>query len=267
MLSIIICSVDANLLKQVSDNIAETVGVPYEFLVADNKSANEGICKVYNRLAAQAQYPYLCFIHEDVVLHTNGWGKVLCKLLADNTIGLVGISGTVYKSKYAGTWSSCQSIFYRTNSIQHFKKHLKPIINNINPENAPFAEVAVIDGVFIATRKDVFSCNKFDEKLLSGFHGYDIDYSIQVRQQFKVIVSYEILLEHLSEGKLSDQWISSSLLVHKKWNQQLPIAAMFIESETMHFNDYLALKTLLAVALNNSGNKRLVLENYVKLIC
>lgn len=266
MLSILICSVNASLLKQVSANIAATVAVTYELLVADNKITSEGICKVYNRLAAQAQYPYLCFIHEDVLLHSIGWGKTLIDLLADKSIGLVGISGTVYKSKYAGSWSCCQPSLYRTNSIQHFKNSATPIATNTSYENSVYEEVAVIDGVFMAIRKDMFQQFWFDENLLSEFHCYDIDYSMQVKQRYKVVVSYAILLEHFSEGKLSNDWLSSSLLVHKKWQKKMPVATEVIGDDTKNYNDYLAVKNVLAVALKSKGNKTLVMSHFVLLL-
>ena len=81
MLSVLICSINGELLRQVKQNIAETVGVPYEILVWDNKASNDGICKVYNRLASDAQYPLLLFVHEDVTFETMNWGQKLAQKL------------------------------------------------------------------------------------------------------------------------------------------------------------------------------------------
>ncbi len=66
MISIIICSVNQNYLKDVAENISNSIGVEYELLVWDNREAKKGLCEVYNMMAAKARYDYLCFLHEDI---------------------------------------------------------------------------------------------------------------------------------------------------------------------------------------------------------
>ena len=266
MISIIICSKNPAYLNALTQNISETIGISYELLAFDNRLSKKGIAAVYNSQAAKARYETLCFVHEDIVIHTVGWGMILKNLLANKSVGLVGISGAVFKSKYPGIWSSCETNLYRTNSIQHFKNSIEPVITNINPENATHENVVVIDGVFMATRKNIFLNNKFDEILLKGFHGYDIDYSIQIGQQYKVLVSFEILIEHLSEGILSPVWLKDSIHVHKKWSKALPLQSNLLAAEQIHLNDYLAMQNLMSVALKYKGNKKIVLLNYLKLI-
>ena len=264
MISIIICSQNPAYLQALTQNIEESVGISYELLAIDNKDSKKGIASVYNEAAAKAHYNILCFIHEDIRIHTIDWGHVLVNTLSDENIGLVGISGAVFKSKYPATWSACESNLYRTHSIQHFKNISLPVETNINPLNEKKTLVAVIDGVFMATRKNVFTKFSFDEKLLSGFHGYDIDYSIQVSQKYNMVVSFEILLEHFSEGNFNTQWLNSSIAVHKKWKKKLPSKTLLMSKSTIRFNDYLAINSLLNVALKHNGNKRLVLLNYFR---
>ena len=74
MISVLICSIDTELLNNVRTNIAETIGVPFEILYLDNRNEKKGICQVYNELAERARFPYLCFLHEDVILNANDWG-------------------------------------------------------------------------------------------------------------------------------------------------------------------------------------------------
>ena len=62
----------------------------------------------------------------------------------------------------------------------------------------------------------------FDEKLLTGFHGYDLDLSLAIGKHYKVGVTYEILAEHFSEGTLNTDWLRSALLIHQKWADCLP---------------------------------------------
>jgi hypothetical protein len=266
MISIIVCSANAELLTKFKLNVDVTIGVTYELLAYDNRLACKGIAEVYNKMASEAAYDILCFVHEDVIIHTDGWGAGIKKLLSNKDIGLVGISGAVYKSKYPGTWSTCDSSLYRTHSIQHFKNSAQPVVTNVNPDNESQAAVAVIDGVFMATRKEVFHDYSFDSNLLKGFHGYDIDYSMQVAQKYQLVVSYELLVEHLSEGKLNDMWLRDSLLVHEKWKPKIPVQVSPVDSSIKKQSDYQSCCCTLGIALKVPGYKKLILFYYLELL-
>ena len=266
MISIVVCSTNPDLLETLKLNIEQTVGTKYELIVHDNRENKIGLCAVYNALAQTAQFDLLCFVHEDIIMHTHGWGEKLIELLLNPEIGLVGISGAVYKSNYPGTWSTCDRSLYRTNAIQHFVNLEQPVISKINPGNSSSSLVAVIDGVFMATRKDVFNQIGFDEDLLKGFHGYDSDFSLSVGQHYKVVVSNEILLEHLSQGNLSAEWLASSLLVHEKWKHMLPVKVEEIAEDLKKKSDYNSCRSVLAVGLQFPGNKKIVSKYYYHLI-
>ena len=82
MFSIIVCSIRPNEAERLRKNIEETIGVPFEFLAYDNRGTGKGICQVYNECAEKAQYPYLCFVHEDIEFTTNKWGEKIAEKLA-----------------------------------------------------------------------------------------------------------------------------------------------------------------------------------------
>ncbi len=55
---------------------------------------------MYNFLASKAQYPYWCFIHEDIRFDTMIWAENLKKAFDEYpALGLIGIAGAKYKSK------------------------------------------------------------------------------------------------------------------------------------------------------------------------
>ena len=55
MVSIIICSVSPHLLKELQQNIAQTIGIEYEIIAIDNREQHWPIAKVYNYAAQQAK--------------------------------------------------------------------------------------------------------------------------------------------------------------------------------------------------------------------
>jgi Glycosyltransferase like family len=226
MISIIICSKNSSLAEMLAKNIAVTIGVPYEIIAIDNSIHNNSICSIYNKGGSRAKYPLLCFIHEDVLFRTIDWGINLCNHFKNESIGVIGVAGSDSFSKVPSTWSNA-FISKEVNIIQHQNKNLKATTHlhfTHNDKKEVKKQVIAIDGVFIAVRKSVFDKNKFDEVLLHGFHGYDIDYSLQIAKAYKNYVTFDILLEHFSEGNLNKAWLQSAFLIAKKWKNSLPLS-------------------------------------------
>src|ERR1700712_657845 len=107
MFSIIVCSINAVYLEQLKVNLDQTVGHAFELLVWNNQLEQRPITEVYNLLASKAQYPYWCFIHEDIRFDTKDWAGNLLKAFDDHPeTGLIGIAGAKYKSKTPSGWST-----------------------------------------------------------------------------------------------------------------------------------------------------------------
>uniref|UniRef100_UPI00197DC0CD glycosyltransferase n=1 Tax=Olivibacter sp. XZL3 TaxID=1735116 RepID=UPI00197DC0CD len=212
MISIIVASVDKHLLDQLKRNIKRTIGVPYEIIAFENSDGQNGLCKLYNEGANAANYEILCFSHEDVLFQTPNWGKKIVDIFRNTPdLGLLGVAGSTYKSIIPSSWSppfDYNESTWRINILQGFKN--KPLIEKHdfrNPKNELLSSVASIDGVWMCSTKKIILEHPFDEALLTGFHGYDVDISIKISQQYKVYVTHEVLLKHLSE--VSALWSTS----------------------------------------------------------
>ena len=230
MISIIISSANNNYLEAVKDSIAKTIGCEYEFLAYENAKGERGICEIYNQGADEARYDILCFMHEDIEYKTQDWGKIVLRIFSENpSLGLLGVAGGDYKSLAPSSWFNFEAPASfpgkkYVNLIQGFNSIYKePVHEFCNPKDQKLAEVACVDGLWMCTKKTSFPSFKFDEKLLKGFHGYDIDYSIAVGQNYKVGVTFEILLHHFSEGGSTKEWVEAQAKIHKKWSSILPI--------------------------------------------
>ncbi|WP_192350917.1 glycosyltransferase [Algoriphagus sp. Y33] len=230
MISIIICSANKPYLDAVKESIAKTIGCEYEILSYENAKGEHGICEIYNQGAAEARYDIVCFMHEDIEYKTQDWGKIVLRTFSENpSLGLLGVAGGDYKSLAPSSWFNFEApaVFpgnKYVNLIQGFKSvHKEPVLEFCNPKDQKLAEVACVDGLWMCTKKSISTTLKFDEMLLKGFHGYDIDYSIAVGQKYTVGVTFDVLIHHLSEGKFEDLWLLEILKVHKKWSRILPI--------------------------------------------
>lgn len=223
MLSLIVCSVNPLLLENMKQSAATTVGVEHEWLVFDNRADNLGICEVYNQLALQAVHPYIVFLHEDLILKTKDWGKYLLEVFnSDDTIGLIGVAGSDYKSRFMSGWYSGGSGKDYFNIIHRLAEKDKVLYFPEKWEKNE-VEVVCIDGVFMACPKSVWSSKRFDQDLLKGFHFYDIDFSLRVAASKKVWVSNQIALVHLTVGgDFGDRWIEQAFIFHEEKKRLLP---------------------------------------------
>jgi len=226
MISIIICSVDSKRLDLLKKNIDRTIGVPYEIIVIENSKNLYGICSAYNEGGKKSIFPFLCFMHEDVMIDTENWGILVCKYLSNPTIGLIGVAGGDAKSLVPSSWS-VPVYSNEISIIQHCKytqQEPKKIRTTRNASNSASSQVVVLDGVWMCTRKEIFDQFRFDEKMLKGFHGYDIDFSLQVGSQYKLLVVFDVELHHYSEGSPGKEWLDASIAISNKWKQQLPVS-------------------------------------------
>lgn len=223
MISVIICSVNEQLSAQLSENIRSTIGVAdFEVIIINNTQNQYSITQAYNLGAAQAKYPYLCFVHEDILFHTEHWGQNLIKHLSDKTVSLLGVLGNVIKTKCpAGAYSTVPGVL----RINHLQKTLSNEIEfyHLNPHSEYQSDVVLLDGMFLATTIEQHKKYPFDDSILKGFHGYDVDYSLGHYLNGRVIVVYDILLEHFSFGSYSAAWADAQLTVIQKWKKHLPM--------------------------------------------
>ena len=107
-----------------------------------------------------------------------------------------------------------------------------------NPDNSDLTEVAVLDGVFLVTRRQLWNKYKFDESSYKGFHLYDLDFSMSVLQTHRIFVTFDILLEHYSLGSFNRDYIRNALIFHKKWKRKLPVSTLNLERKTIANIEY-----------------------------
>ena len=225
MISIIICSRHKDISRELYQNINDTIGVDYEVIVIDNSKNEYSICSAYNEGVRRAKYPYLCFMHEDIRYRTSGWGTKVLNHLSDDRIGIIGNFGGHYIPNFfpvvyvdgpiSGNFIQGQRVNgrYITHQVQYdnFSKGL-PI------------ETAVVDGMWLCVRKDLFGQIRWDEKTFAGFHCYDIDICMQshaIGKQVRVV--FDVLLEHQSPGNIDMKFYEQLRLWYDKWETSLPI--------------------------------------------
>jgi len=229
MISLIICSRNPNISPVLKDNIGKTIGVDYELIIIDNSENKYSIFQAYNEGVKRSCYPYLCFMHEDILYHTQNWGKRVLEHFEDEKIGLFGVFGGHYLPDVA-TWAFTgvdSGNIIQGNRASSLLEDYSTYLTESDlffEEGENKIQVVAVDGVWICLPKILFNDIRFDEHTFNGFHAYDLDISMQVNKAgYKVYVINDVMIEHFSLGNFDLNYISSINIFHKKWNDSLPI--------------------------------------------
>ncbi|TAD96441.1 MAG: glycosyltransferase [Bacteroidetes bacterium] len=265
MISIIICHRNAKLLADVSQNIAQTIGVPHEIVVVDNSENKYGICQAYNFGASQSKYEILCFSHEDLLFHTQNWGQKVLQIFENQQIGLLGVIGSCVHPNAPAAWWDTTKEFVRSRIFQRYENKNSEEITN-NPKNESLSKTVTVDGLWFCCPKKVWQKNQFDAKTFTEFHLYDHDFALQIFQNYDVCITHEILIEHFSLGNLNRSWLENIIKFHKKWQKKLPVKTANIDSEKLAQMTFRITQNFTDRLIAGNFDKKIVLHYALKSI-
>lgn len=231
MISVIICSRAKIIKTNLFQNIKNTIGCKYELIVIDNSENKFSIFQAYNLGIEKSLGDYLCFLHDDVFIHTDGWGSIIQRVFRDDLqLGVLGIAGSKVKTKMPSGWWNCPNMYKDINIIQHTFSDLIEKWN-YGFKTGTISEVVSIDGVFIVLRKEH---KLLFNKKLEGFHNYDLNICLECKiKGYKIAVTNEILIEHFSNGSVNKEWYKSTLNIHEIYKDSLPA---YLSDETKMLN-------------------------------
>lgn len=229
MISIIICTRRPHALQELSENVSQTIGVPFETVLVDNSDNRYSLCAAYNEGVRRAKGDILCFMHDDITLYTPGWGRNVERHFESPEVGMIGPVGS-HLIPSEGDWRVGYAPFHVLHFIQqnhtlspyssYFSEHVRDGLQGL------LTEVATLDGVWFCLPKALFDEGivRFDEERFTSFHIYDLDISMQVvHAGKKLYVVDDVLLEHQSQGVYNEYFVTSLTEFLKKWDGQLPV--------------------------------------------
>ena len=227
MISCIICSRQPDISAELKENIESTIGCEYELVVIDNSKNEYSIFSAYNEGVRRANGDVLCFMHEDIFYHTEGWGEKVSKLLEDTSIGQIGVAGSHFMPKVPMYWWSSPYISQYNLATD---KGIQKLNHTLDYSQGNISDVVVVDGVCFFMRAEMFEILRFDDVRYADFHAYDMDISMQVQSIGKrVCVTNAILIEHFwSESSLENKAYMARLdknmsIFYNKWQHLLPM--------------------------------------------
>ncbi len=228
VLSLIICSRTPDLNEDLSRNIQETIGVPYELIVIDNSRNDHTMFSAYNEGVERASGQLLCFMHEDVCFHSKDWGwRCEEHFKRHPDLGLIGLSGNQVMLK-GRDWrispGNVDNFIQRFETLEKEPRSVSLQISRNRPLFKKLREVVAVDGMWMVIRASLFPPLRFDEERFHHFHLYDTDISLQVISLgYKVCVCQDILLEHFSVGSFNRTYYDDLAAALDKWDGMLPL--------------------------------------------
>lgn len=268
MLSIIICSISSERLQDLKRNIQETIGIEYEIIAIKNNEKKWPIAKAYNYGAQKAKFSYLFFVHEDVMFHSVNWGSFVEHKLEEPDCGVIGFAGGKVMLRCCSGWNQyyawvCCHLYQNDNGLARFD------VYNAYLEH-PFEEVVTLDGLGMFVRKEIWEKYPFDETMLTGFHCYDIDFSLRIAATkcYKnyVCCSSQVLIQHFSQGSYNAQWFADTIRLYKnKWSKVLPVMVdgwQLSVKEQGEYEEMISYAFMKEIFKSSSGLKGVALNNY-----
>lgn len=168
----------------------------------------KSICKAYNIGIDNSKYKVKCFLHQDVRVLDDQFISKLSNIFSNKEIGLIGVIGSIGSAnKFTMQWDTGRVLLYKYYSI--FGSGIKNL----------YTKATIVDGLCLITNTDL----RFDEETFTGWHFYDMDYSMQVLKSGREVVVADILMNHLpNEGRLHDPtWATDRIKFLEKWSDFL----------------------------------------------
>jgi GT2 family glycosyltransferase len=186
------------------------------FFKEHNKSSLQ---KIYNKaidFAIKENVQYIVLVHDDIILENFSHEKMLENFEKYDVLGVAGT--TEVKLQQPALWHLMGGGF-NGNKLHGAVAHLhgnKKAMTSFGPY--PHRAV-LLDGVFLAIKREVFKKVRFDEDCPSKWHFYDIDYTLASHKAgFKNGVS-DIYVTHASPGltEFTDEFKQGEKWFLNKW--------------------------------------------------
>jgi Glycosyltransferase like family len=199
--------------------------------VIDAEPSIGSIFRSYNavleRLAGREDLEALVLVHQDAEIVDPDFCASIRRALADPAVGLVGCVGAVGVRSIAWWEASVTCASFVNRYDEHGGGEL-PSFSwawNEAPAYARIGPVETLDGFVLALSPWVVRNLRFDETL-GQFHGYDLDFCLQVRAAGRTVVTADFrAIHHRALEMVPDpqEWIAAHVAVADKWDGRFGI--------------------------------------------
>jgi hypothetical protein len=188
------------------------------------------IFRSYNLLidqaAAREDLEALVLLHQDTEIVDPDLCQKVRQALSDPDVGVVGCVGAIGVRSIAW-WEGSVTLASFVNRYQEHGGGDLPAFSWAWEDAPPYAhmgEVDTLDGFLLALSPWAVRNVRFDESL-SDFHGYDLDYCLQVREAGRKVLTADFRAIHHRPLEMIpdlDLWMEAHIRVAEKWDGRMP---------------------------------------------
>lgn len=181
-----------------------------------------GLPSIYNKAIFETNADHIVFLHDDVWINDKDFIRNIYSGL--RRFDVIGVAGNVRRLKNQPAWS------FRSFDESKFEwdyGFLSGEVAHGSPGNSPVSKYGptpvrceILDGVFIAVRRDILikSKVKFDE--IFDFHFYDMDFCRSARVKNLSLGTWPIKIIHQSSGAFGGgDWLRNYKKYIEKWGE------------------------------------------------
>ena len=181
---------------------------------------------VLDRAATRDDLEALVLVHQDARIVSPDLGSTIRATLADPAVGVIGCAGAIGVRNIAW-WEGSVTL---SSFINRYEEHGGGDLHAFSwswgdaPAYARTGEVETLDGFLLVLSPWVVRNLRFDEGL-GGFHGYDLDLCLQVREAGRKVVTADFrAIHHRPLEMLPDpeEWIDAHVRIAEKWDGRMP---------------------------------------------
>jgi Glycosyltransferase like family len=181
---------------------------------------------VLDRASQQEGLEALVLVHQDAEIMSPELCSTIRATLTDPDVGLIGCVGAIGVRSIAW-WEGSVTL---ASFINRYEEHGGGDLHSFSwnwgdaPPYARTGEVETLDGFVLVLSPWVVRNVRFDESL-GSFHGYDLDFCLQVREAGRRVVTADFrAIHHRPLEMLPDpkEWIDAHMRVAEKWGGRMP---------------------------------------------
>jgi hypothetical protein len=185
----------------------------------------------YNALldsfAQREELEALVLVHQDAEIVEPGFCEIAREALRDPDVGVVGCVGAVGVRSIAWWEASVTCASF----INRYEEHGGGDLPSFSwawsdaPAYARIGEVETLDGFVLVLSPWAVRNVRFDESL-GAFHGYDLDYCLQVRSAGRKVCTADFRAIHHRPLEMvpdPEEWAAAHVAVAEKWDGRMGI--------------------------------------------
>lgn len=178
-----------------------------------------GLPHIYNKGIDETSHEnYLVFIHDDVWIDDYHFSRRIIEGL--NVFNIIGVAGNKRRVAQQPAWAFIDTKFTwdQKSNLSGSVAHGKHPFGNISFFGPTSESCLLLDGVFLATKKETLMRDHIQFDTQFDFHLYDMDFCRSAEKNKLSMGTWPIALTHQSGGHFGTEvWQKSYLAYLKKW--------------------------------------------------